>query len=73
MNSVWSVSLISSSAAQVIPVRLIITWLVDIREGNDAIIYTDIYELTANLDCSLSELIGCPNLLVTSLDQRFLD
>ena len=67
------VSLISSNAAQVIPVRLIITWLLDIREGNGAIIYTDTYELTANLDCNLSGLIGCPNLLVTSLDQRFLD
>ena len=33
----------------------------------------DTYELTTNLDCNLSGLIGCPNLLVTSLDQRFFD
>ena len=46
-----SVSRISSSAAQVIPVRQITTWLSGIREDDDEIIYTDTYGLTANPDC----------------------
>ena len=73
MSSVLFVSRTSLSAAQGIPARQIITWLLGISEGDDAIIYSDTNELTANLDCNLSGLIGCPNLLVTSLDQRFLD
>ena len=35
MSSVWCVSLISSSAAQVIPVRQITTWLLGINEADD--------------------------------------